>query len=547
MTKVKEFRIERTAYLTTGTSTAYAVTATGLDPAIDFEITIEPHLNCAAWPITLNVNGSGAITIKWPDGNDLVADDLVANVPVKLYFDASQSLFFLLVSKKISGWNNNYILGWLGNYIGSYAINTWSQVFSDPRWVTIEVWNYIYIFCLISRTPTGSASRWTAWIVWKIDKTTWIITHIGQDEDNVWSWGAVPILSSVYLDWTDIYVNVVWNNIAHYKVDTLTDVLTLVTGSTVTTGTLITTRNVIIDGIAYDAVSIMWVRIWATSSSDGGYAWVLEIHPTPYTSIGVWVEIESGANHSILTRQWLFFKDDWTQIYLRDGFNARYEQWNLSTPWDLSTISYVGTVSTESWSTGLFIGNSGQYLYTCVGSATDRVYRRTMSTPRLLSSAASAQNYNPTAQANDVIGVWLKSDWTKMYLFDAATNAIYQYSLSTPWQINSGVTYDSVSLWFNFDPMGNNTVTAFTMSSDWTELIVLSGNRRKIYKYVFSTAWDLSTATYTGEYTNYHIYNPLRDPVSIALKSDKTKLYVGNNVDTSSFAVNNLEEYDLVV
>ena len=90
MTKVKEFRIERQSYLTTGTSTAYVVTAPDVDASIDFEITIEPHVNCAAWPVTLNVNGSGAKTIKWPDGNDLAADDLVANVPVKLFFDASQ-------------------------------------------------------------------------------------------------------------------------------------------------------------------------------------------------------------------------------------------------------------------------------------------------------------------------------------------------------------------------------------------------------------------------------------------------------------------------
>jgi len=114
------------SYLTWGTDTAYTVTAAWFTYADDFEIVIEPDQNNAAWPVTINVNGLWAVTIKRNDGTDLQADDLVANVPVKLYYDQSQNLFFLLVSNTVSGW------GWIP--WGSNLFPTVTDIFM-VRWV----------------------------------------------------------------------------------------------------------------------------------------------------------------------------------------------------------------------------------------------------------------------------------------------------------------------------------------------------------------------------------------------------------------------------
>lgn len=545
MTSIEQEFIRNKKYTTAGGTTAYTLTMPNT-PALYDGLQVTVKMNATnTWASTININSIGAKTIKTSDGNDVASGALVSDGVYTLVYDLAQDFFF--VPRVISGWwNNNYVLGGLWNYIGSYGINTWSQVFSDPRSRVIDFWSYLYLFCLISRTPTGASNRGTAAIVWKMDKTTWVITYIWQEDANTAGGGSVPIVASSYVDWTDIYINVVgWSWSWYFKVDTLTDTLTVVTWATYTTGTLTNTVSVIVSGIAYDAISIISNRIappW-TTSSDGWFVWLVEIHPVPYEANWIGEEIDSGSENII---QAIFFKDDWTELYIRDWFNARYEQRNLSTPWDLSTHTSVGILSTESGSTWLFIWNSWQYLYSVVWSTTDRVYRRTMSTPWLLSTWASAQNYNPTAETNDVRGVWLKSDWTKMYLLGADNNTVFQYSLSTPWQINSGVTYDSISLVFEFDPMFRNDVTQFSMSPNWDELFAIWTTTRKIYKYSLSTAWDLSTAVYTGSYVNTYLYNPLDAPTAIAFKTDMSIMYVANWVDTSSFSRNNVEEYDIV-
>lgn len=109
-TKVTNRERKYQTYLTAGTTTAYTVTADGFTLGDDFEIIIEPNQNNIAWPVTIDVNGLWAVTIKRNDGTDLQADDLVANVPAKLYYDQSQNLFFLLVSNTVV--NNWWAIPW---------------------------------------------------------------------------------------------------------------------------------------------------------------------------------------------------------------------------------------------------------------------------------------------------------------------------------------------------------------------------------------------------------------------------------------------------
>jgi len=199
-TKVKESRIERTAHLTTGTSTAYVATATEVDASIDFEITIEPHLNCIAWPVTLNVNGAGAITIKWPDGNDLEANDLVANVPVKLFFDASQSLFFFVSAKNVTtsttgeaaiiAGATNTAYSWAGGVSGNTTTHTTlDSITSNKTWTFrfgISWWNTSKTF-----------SIWKNWVMQWAESTIWVSRDVA-----VVPWDVIDfVYRSTFSDW----------------------------------------------------------------------------------------------------------------------------------------------------------------------------------------------------------------------------------------------------------------------------------------------------------------------------------------------------------
>jgi uncharacterized protein (TIGR02145 family) len=83
-------------------------------------------------------------------------------------------------------------------------------------------------------------------------------------------------------------------------------------------------------------------------------------------------------------------------------------------------------------------------------------------------------------------GISFSNDGSKMYIGDIAPDSIYQFTLSTAWDITTA-TYDNKSFYFyrNFDIQFNN---------DGTKMYLLN-QTYEIFEYALSSAWDISTAS----------------------------------------------------
>ena len=223
------------------------------------------------------------------------------------------------------------------------------------------------------------------------------------------------------------------------------------------------------------------------------------------------------------------FNDDGTSMYIIGSATDAIYQYTLSTAWDLSTASYAS----KSFSTtddvvprDFTFNNDGTKLY-YVGSSSDNVYQYSLSTAYDISTASTDnKSLYVGTQASTPTGVELKSDGTKLYISDGNTDAIYQYSLSTAFDVSTG-SYDSVS--FSFSSQGTNTQSIF-FSPDGTSLFVCDTANDAVYKYSLSTAWDVSTLSYANESFSLSGQD---DPFGVAFKADGTKMYmVGITNDT---------------
>lgn len=402
---------------------------------------------------------------------------------------------------------------------------------------TIELWNFIYCFAICRRWPGGSSQRWAACIAAKIHKNTWLLTIIWSVSDSASSSWTSPSVVSSYINWNIIYVNCKTGaNELNFALNTTNDALSVNSGI-VTLWVLTNTTQVIIAWIAYETESIQ-PSFWVAAA---GFSWYLAIHETPYVYDSIWIEINTPSN-TLIRDWWFFMKPDWTWFYIQ---NVTFiEQYSLSIAWDLSTYSRISQTSLNRF--GLFWNSNWQYQYSVLWHTTDRVYRKTASTPWLLSSLWSEQSYNPSAQCADVKWVWLKSDGTKMYLIDNwaadwfwGTNTIYQYSLSTPWQISSWVTYDAVS--YTVTPQDNNA-KSITFSVDWLKLYICWAQYNRIYEYNLSVARDLSTIVYNNKYISYMADNA-NAPMAISFKPDMSKAYIANNFNTGLWVDFNVTQY----
>jgi hypothetical protein len=127
----------------------------------------------------------------------------------------------------------------------------------------------------------------------------------------------------------------------------------------------------------------------------------------------------------------LVFSSDGAEMYTVGNTNDNVDQWTLATPWDVSTASttYTKDISGQDGEpNGLYFKSDGTIMY-LGGNANDTVYQYPLSTAWDLSTAVfKAQLYVPT-QVNNVGGVSLNSDGLIMHVCDVGNGKIYQYNL----------------------------------------------------------------------------------------------------------------------
>ena len=211
------------------------------------------------------------------------------------------------------------------------------------------------------------------------------------------------------------------------------------------------------------------------------------------------------------------------------GFALAVTGVNVTAGYDLanaSSDSKTFSVATqETFTQGLAFNNDGSKLYVVPGST---VQEFSLSTPFDVSTAGSSVN---TAFSNENVGgqdIAFSDDGSKLYYIADSTNiAIYQYTLSTPFDVSTR-SYDSVS----FDLSSQTgSATALEISSDGSNMLVTGRSNDTIFKYTLSTPFDLSTMSYSG--ISFGVGGADGTPWGMTVGNNGTKMYiVGSNNNT---------------
>lgn len=278
--------------------------------------------------------------------------------------------------------------------------------------------------------------------------------------------------------------------------------------------------NVTVGSTTVTAVYVGSTKIWEAGSS-----WTdPDLANASYDSVSFSVASEETVPTNI------GFSDDGTNMYIIGVISDKIHQYTLSTAWDLSTASYASkSLTTDDSSPRDFTFKpDGTKVYFC-GTTNDTTYQYSLSTAWDISTATTDnKSFSSSTQDGSPVGIKFKNDGSKVYIVGATNDTIYQYSLSTAWDISTA-SYDSVS----FDLSTQQTSPqGIEFNPDGTTFFVPSiesGNRR-IYKYTLSTAWDISTASYAS--VNFDTSSE-DAPWGLAFKSDGSKMYiVGTGSDT---------------
>ena len=249
------------------------------------------------------------------------------------------------------------------------------------------------------------------------------------------------------------------------------------------------------------------------------------------TGITGWVY--SGKSFSIAgqetTPQGLFFRADGIKMYVVGSAGDDVNEYNLGTAWDVSTASFVAVstgITQDSGPIDLFFKDDGLTLFV-LGQTNDTVFQYTLSVAWDITTATYAsKSFSVTTQEGTPQGIWFKSDGTTMYITGSGSDAVFQYTLSTPWDVSTA-SYASISFSVAAQDISPSQVV---LSADGTKMWVAGTNNDRINEYTLGTAWNVSTATFVN-----NIYVGFQDQTPNGLFIDSTaanRVYmVGSSTD----------------
>ena len=253
---------------------------------------------------------------------------------------------------------------------------------------------------------------------------------------------------------------------------------------------------------------------------------------TPYDIENAAYDSKSfSVSSQAATPEGLFLKPDGTKLYVCSNNSDAVFQYTLSTAWDISTASYnsvtisVGSVVVSP--AGITFSADGTKMY-LVDAYNEKVFQYTLSTAWDLSTASYANLFISIASQNiQSVEVLLNNNGTKMYMAGSAGNSIYQYALSTAYNISTA-SYESKS--FSFASQ-EGLLSGVTFNADGTKMFAIGTTNDSVYAYTLSTAFDVSTASYDS--VSFSVASQELTPRGIVFKTDGSKLYVlGDTADT---------------
>ena len=191
-------------------------------------------------------------------------------------------------------------------------------------------------------------------------------------------------------------------------------------------------------------------------------------------------------------------KPDGTKLFVLGNGGDDVGEYTLSTAYDISTASFVDSfsVSTQlSLPRGLFFKPDGTKFY-AVGTSTDKVFQYSMTTAWDVSTASyESKEFLVSSQEISPFGLSFKTDGTKMYVLGMTSRSVFQYTLSTAWDVSTA-SYDSVS--YSVSSLGTLPVCV-VFNNTGTELYTTSADNAQFVRiHTLTTAWDISTASHTG-------------------------------------------------
>ena len=248
--------------------------------------------------------------------------------------------------------------------------------------------------------------------------------------------------------------------------------------------------------------------------------------PSASTNISAYITFPTG----------IFWKPDGTSYWITGSSTNAIKEFSVSTSWDISTSSYVRQFDTDTLIvaggtgpyiptiSGLSFNSTGTRMYVS-GQVADAVYEFELSTAWNITTAT--YNVGSRKQSGNIggsiDGMWVKDNGTKLYTIDA--NILKEYSMSVAHDPSTASETQSYTF-----PSSLSACSGMFFSDDGTRLILIDSTTDSIVRYDLSTGFDFSTISHDGgTHDSYDISSKITAVEGMTVSYTGTELYITGN------------------
>lgn len=193
---------------------------------------------------------------------------------------------------------------------------------------------------------------------------------------------------------------------------------------------------------------------------------------------------------------------------------------STSIAYDISALTYTQSFSVASQDTdptGLAFNTDGTKMFV-VGNSANAIHEYALSTGFDISTASFTQSFSVASQSTAPSGIAFKPDGTIMFVAEAYNSTILQYALSSAFDVSSA------SYTHNFNVASQEAdVRGVAFNSDGTVMLITGIGGDDVNEYALSSAYDVSSASFTDLFS---IASQETNPQDLLFNSDGTTMWI---------------------
>lgn len=220
----------------------------------------------------------------------------------------------------------------------------------------------------------------------------------------------------------------------------------------------------------------------------------------------------------------MYISPDGTRLYFIGTTNDDLHQYDIGTPWDITTASFVRTFDSspdEITPSAVFFKNDGTRCY-ILGNSGNEINEYTLGTAWNISTCTLNHTFSLTATETTPQGIWFRDDGLKMYTIGQAGDAVDEFTLGTAWVLSTA-SYIGTGVVVTQEA----TTTGLFLKDDGTKLYVIGTTGQAVFQYTLTTPWDITTRSYDS--VSFSVASETTTPQCVVFGDGGTKFYILSN------------------